>query len=85
MELILLDASKAATFGLPQSDSTMTTLIAGLCALGWVEQAARRHVANAIAAGVYRKIEKSPASEMKYETSVENTAYVPRTRREKSK
>ncbi len=57
--LILLDASKAETFGLPTANATEQEIIAEYTAKGWTEDQIKNHIECAINAGAYvRKGEK---------------------------
>ena len=60
MQLKLLNANTAATYGLPLSDCEYETAVKSLTDKGWSERAARKCVEYAISAGAYEKETEKP-------------------------
>jgi hypothetical protein len=58
MKLKLLDANKAAAFGLPQEDTDRDFILADYGSRGWEVRDIMHHIQTAIDAGAYEKKEE---------------------------
>ncbi len=57
-KLILVDAEKASVYSLPQKDTTDEECVRILKEMGFDPKLAKTHIADAIASGAYRRVER---------------------------